>query len=196
MMKRIFKQATLEPCRVEVAMMKAAWGRSPRVTYDELSPHREVEDIILRGPDPNATDNPEGRSLYEMWQEIECVNWPIARFFPYCMQISEILQTACVLHGCIPPRVGRVILTKLPPGGRIYEHADEGPVPAFYRRFHACLQGGSGNIFSCADQVVSMKENEIWEVDVRERHAVLNKERDDRVHLIVDIERQESRRAA
>jgi len=88
-----------------------------------------------------------------------------------------------------PLRLGRVILTRLAPGLTIQAHRDEGPVPEFYRRFHLVVQGGPANIFMIEDEVQVMETKEMWECDVREMHTVINLMEQDRIHLIVDIER-------
>ena len=69
-------------------------------------------------------------------------------------------------------------------------------MPEFYSRFHVCLAGGAGNIFTVGDEVKAMRPGEIWEVDVRNEHGVINMETHDRIHLIVDVERPATEKAA
>jgi aspartyl/asparaginyl beta-hydroxylase (cupin superfamily) len=88
-----------------------------------------------------------------------------------------------------PLRLGRVIMTRLPPGKSIHPHRDEGPVPEFYKRFHLVVQGGDENVFMIEDEVKPMQSGEMWETDVRQMHTVINLMDQDRIHLIVDIER-------
>ena len=62
-------------------------------------------------------------------------------------------------------------------------------MPGFYKRFHLVVQGGDENVFLIEDEVKIMQTGQMWETDVREMHTVINLMNQDRIHLIVDIER-------
>lgn len=176
-----------EPIRRELKSQPLLWGTSPRVTF-KGSPHADTNDIILRGP-----AGFEYKSLQELHEEIACEDYPAGELMQNTMKIAYnlawLLSPEEMRHLDSPLRLGRVIMTKLPPGRTIHPHADEGPVPAFYRRFHLVIEGGDENIFIIQGEVQPMQSSEMWETDVREMHTVINLMEHDRIHLIVDIER-------
>jgi len=178
--------STLPICN-ELRSQPLLWGKSPRVMFPG-SPHVDTQDIILRGPKDYHT-----RSLQELHLAIDCEDYPAGELMPKTMTIARnlayLLSSDEMKHLDSPLRLGRVIMTKIEPGKTIHPHADEGPVPEFYRRFHLCIEGGEFNIFMIRGEVQAMEAGEMWETDVREIHTVVNLMETDRIHLIVDIER-------
>jgi len=86
--------------------------------------------------------------------------------------------------------LGRVIVSRLPPGGRILRHADRDGeyVQASDRaRYHVVLQGLPGSLYTCGDETVCMQDGEIWWFNAHEEHEVINNSADDRIHLLVDV---------
>lgn len=175
------------PIREELHSQPLLWGKSPRVTF-QGSPHADTEDIILRGP-----VGFEYKSLQELHEELQCQDYPAGELMKKTVTIANnlayLLSSPEMRHLDSPLRLGRVIMTKLKPGKTIHPHADQGPVPEFYRRFHLCIEGGDENIFMIQGEVQSMQSGDMFETDVREVHTVINLMEHDRVHLIVDIER-------
>jgi hypothetical protein len=171
----------------ELKSQPLLWGQSPRVTF-EGSPHSDTNDIILRGP-----TGQEYKSLQELYFEIACEDYPTVELMPKTIQIANnlayLLSPIEMRELGSPLRLGRVIMTRLPPGKSIHPHRDEGPVPEFYKRFHLVVQGGNENVFMIEDEVKPMQSGEMWQTDVREMHTVINLMDRDRIHLIVDIER-------
>ena len=174
------------PVRRELAAQPLAWGRSPRVTFPG-SPHADAEDIILRGP-----VGAEYKTLQELHQELSCEDYPAGELFPKTLAMAYNLAYLMSDPGArdeYPLQLGRVILTKLEPGKTIHPHRDEGAVPEFYRRICMVVQGGDENVFMIEGEVQPMQTSEMWETDVRQMHTVINLMDQDRIHLIVDIER-------
>lgn len=184
---KVGKQFTVEPILQELRSQPLLWGKSPRVIFPG-SPHVDTEDIILRGP----TGYPY-KSLEELHVELACDDYPAGELMKDTLKIANnlayLLSSDEMRHLDSPLRLGRVIMTKIHPDKTIHPHRDEGPVPEFYRRFHLAVQGGFDNIFMIRGEVQRMETGEMWECDVREMHTVINLMEDDRIHLVVDIER-------
>jgi len=151
------------------------WSQSPRVTFPG-SPHRDTQDIILRGPiEPYTSDMPT------LHRQLECEDYAMSIFPDTQELVSDMFAKN---KGT---KLGRVILAKLPPGGVVHPHADEGPVPEKYTRFHAIIQAGPGSWFLVGDQAENMTTGQIWIANVLDKHCVVNLDDEARVHLIVDI---------
>lgn len=183
---RIGRSFDPSPIWEDLRSQPLMWDRSPRVTFPG-SPHADVEDIILRGP-----VGFEYKSLQELHQELMCQDYPAGELMPQCLTIARNLAYLLSdpgIRDSHPLQLGRVILTKLSPNKTIHPHRDEGPVPEFYRRICMVIQGGNENIFMIEGEVCPMQTGEMWETDVRRMHTVINLMEDDRIHMIVDIER-------
>jgi hypothetical protein len=84
-------------------------------------------------------------------------------------------------------RLGRVMINKIEPGGRIFRHADT-PVHAdYYSRFHIVLESHPGVEFHCGDEAVYMPTGSVWWFNNALEHEVINASPGDRIHMIVDI---------
>ena len=84
-------------------------------------------------------------------------------------------------------RLGRVIITRLPPGKTITPHVDSGSHAEYYDRYHVTLQNNPGSIFRCGNEHVFMATGDIWWLDNSIEHEVINNSVDDRITMIVDI---------
>lgn len=82
---------------------------------------------------------------------------------------------------------GRIMLTRLPPGGQIHRHADEGAYAERFQRFHVCLDADHGSRFECGDESVHMAPGELWWFNHQIPHQVVNAGERNRLHLIVDM---------
>jgi GNAT superfamily N-acetyltransferase len=84
--------------------------------------------------------------------------------------------------------LGRVMLTRLPPGGRISEHQDEGPYADLYERVHLCIDASLGeNYFYVGKDHFIPAPGELWWLNHKQPHSVHNNGIIPRIHLIVDV---------
>ena len=159
------------------------WNRDNfRTTYTG-TPHRDVDDILLRFSSPDKTTDPDhlvgvledtGPVFYPAWQAL-----PQAR--PIVFDLMRRIEAVSL---------GRVIITRLRPGARIAPHADtDGAYVARDDglRFHVVLQGLPGSLYHCGGETVQMLSSQVWWFAHKEVHSVENNSADDRLHLLVDF---------
>lgn len=84
-------------------------------------------------------------------------------------------------------QLGRVLITRLKPGGKIASHVDGGLPVDFYNRYVIALQNLPGSMFIIEDEEVSFKAGEVWWINNKAEHSVVNNSTDDRIVCIVDI---------
>jgi hypothetical protein len=84
-------------------------------------------------------------------------------------------------------RLGRVLLAKLPPGGRVYPHDDAGLYVDYYKRVVIPIQSDAGNWSRIGDEFMMMPVGEAWIYDYKTEHEAMNESNDDRVHLFIDV---------
>jgi len=84
----------------------------------------------------------------------------------------------------------RIRLMRLNPGGHIRRHSDPlHTIDPLLVRLHVPIVSNPDVHFMVNDQRISMQPGETWHVDVRFPHAVENRGRTARVHLVMDLVR-------
>ena len=83
-------------------------------------------------------------------------------------------------------QIGRVLVTRLHPGGKIGAHKDFGAYHDFYDRFHICI-GGKGCHFRSGKEVVKMMPGEVWWFYNNVEHEVWNESDSERDHIVIDL---------
>lgn len=84
-------------------------------------------------------------------------------------------------------QLGRVIITRIPPGKCITPHIDGGAPATFYTRYQIVLKSGPGCLFQIEDEGVTFRPGEVWWINNRAEHSVVNNSADERIVVIVDI---------
>lgn len=140
-------------------------------------PFEDVETIFLRFPPASVTEIERSSK-----DQHECV-W----------MDGAIHLTAArgIIFGLMNrvdgERLGRVMINKIRPGGRIFPHADTPIHAEYWQRFHCVLQSSPGCTFRAGDEVRQWPVGTIFWFDNSQEHEVINNSSDDRIHLIIDI---------
>lgn len=156
------------------------WNQNKFRTSFPNTPHVDVDDILIRFSDPakcDTTSNVIGDDT-PIWHEA-------AHKLPQVKPIVLDLMRRVDAY-----ELGRVLITRLPPGGRILPHVDNDG--SYVRtadrvRYHVVLQGLPGSLYRTGDETVCMRTGECWLFNPLLEHEVLNNSTDDRVHLLVDV---------
>ena len=80
----------------------------------------------------------------------------------------------------------RCILTRLIAKGQITPHADQGFSLEQSHRIHIPIVTNEGVLFQVGEESVHMKAGELWEINNRRVHSVVNHGDESRVHMILD----------
>lgn len=186
--KLIAEGLDVAPLLAKIAEHPELWLEHTERQNIPGSPHKDTETIYLRwardqsvmGGFYDLTCEDHVGTITKLSPEIyDVVNFALRGIFPDLDQ-SDLGTMAIINH-----RIGRVIITKMRPGGIITPHVDEGPYADRYDRFHVCLQGWS--CFMCGDDSRAMGPGQLWWFNHKLEHAVDNGPRD-RIHLIIDVE--------
>lgn len=162
------------PIMIELQRNSDLWDENTLRTKHPGTAHAEVSDIWIRFNDTDISSvdvvNDKDTIPYRAWKDLPSVK-PL--IFALMNQVGAI-------------RLGRVIITKLPPGKTITPHVDGGAPATYYQRYQVALQCLPGNKFIIGDEEVSFRTGEIWQINNREIHSVVNNSADDRIVMIVD----------
>jgi hypothetical protein len=146
-------------------------------------PFGDTESVILRFPPRSVHETEAALKAHESnFDQHENVDQPV-----FAMLIEARVLIFDLMAFVQGERLGRCMINKLRPGGRIYPHADTPVHAAYWDRFHIVLQSAPGSNFRCGDEVINMQAGECWWFNNLVEHEVTNNSGDDRIHLIVDI---------
>lgn len=146
-------------------------------------PFGDTESVILRFPPRTVHETEEALRQHQAhFDQHENVDQPVFKDLPEARALVFNLMAA--VQG---ERLGRVMINKLRPGGRIFPHADTPVHAEYWDRFHIVLQSAPGSNFRCGDETVHMDNGEVWWFNNRLEHEVTNNSTDDRIHMIVDV---------
>ena len=165
----------VEPLK-QVLDKTSLWDKFPFRRLND-SPHREMVDIWARYND--IQPYLKSGDLTHFNDEHDSV-WYRSEITPYVKKIAY--QIMSHVNG---ERLGGILITKLPPNGQIYPHADSGWHARFYDKFYVCVKDqGSKFIFDSGE--IKPKEGEVYWFDNSRTHAVKNTNAE-RIAMIVCI---------
>lgn len=148
------------------------WGEIKVREQYPGSAHSDTETIYLRGP----------TSLEGIFDNLDCE--------PYA-SIEKLGAALRITYSAVSRLVGvrelgRVMIVRLKPGGRILRHVDEGGYARFYARFHYVVKTSPGCLFTCGPDQVHMAAGQTWWFNHQVEHSVINMSEEERIHLIFD----------
>lgn len=177
---KIAEGVDVTPLMHSVMRQPELWNQNTFRTTFPNTPHVDVDDIWLRFTDPEkckAVGNVIGDD-YPIWLPPA---QKLREAFPIILDLMRRVEAY---------ELGRVLISRIKPGGRILPHAD---VDGSYvqtndrARYHVVLQGLPGSMYRTGDETVCMRTGECWWFNAHEVHEVVNNSSDDRVHLLVDV---------
>lgn len=146
-------------------------------------PFGEVETIMLRFPVKGVYETEEElKNHLSTYDPHECIDYP-----PY-----KILHEARPLIMSLMSRVGgerlgRCMINKVAPGGRIFPHIDTKSHTDYYSRHHIVLETNPDSVFRSGDEAPMWRQGDVFWFDNAQEHEVQNRGATDRIHLVVDI---------
>ena len=172
---KIFEGLDVVPLLSALATKPHLWNQNDLRTTFPGSPHAECDDIWLFFNDVPADPLEVANDIlvrpYPAWSEL-----PQAHAL-----VFDLMRRVNGVH------LGRVLITRLAPGGRIPEHTDQGAPADYYQRFQIAIQALPGCLFGVGEEVVQFSMGECWWIDNCQPHSVVNNSADDRLAMVVDI---------
>lgn len=142
-----------------------------------LSPHAAMKDIWVR-----YNDIAKYTELSKFNDEHDSVWYPVIESIPEVKPL--VFRLMQQVQG---ERLGGVLITKVPPGGRIGVHTDAGWHAGYYSKFYIPIQNNCGAVFGFADGEIRPNLGEVWCFDNSVPHWVENESTEDRLSMIVCI---------
>lgn len=170
------------PISVDVSALKQSlidhaflFDQHPERRCSYASPHNGMTDIWVRynqhdriGPSFNDEHVP-------IW-------------YPCIKHIPQVVPVVAQLMQFVAGEMlGGVLITKLPPGGKIARHIDYGWHAGYYDKFYIPIKNADGSVFAFDDGVINPEEGEVYWFDNSVPHWVENNSDEDRISMIVCI---------
>lgn len=155
----------------ELTKCNHLWDEHPQRRTFEGSPHKEMTDIWVR----------YGKIDLQVEHESEWYN--SAKLLPSVKELAFALMAA--IKG---ERLGGILITKLPAGGKIAPHIDRGWHASHYDKFYVPIKNEPGCIFGFEkENIVDAIPGECYYFDNSVTHWVENNSSEDRIALIICI---------
>lgn len=174
---KIAEGLEVSPIAMAIHLHPELWNQYGQRKAYEGSPHLAMSDIWVRFNDPKNLE-----LGYDKFTGQHDSVW-----YPSINDLAPIKPLVFWLMGKVmATRLGGVLITKIPPKGRILPHADKGWHPEYYNcKVYVPIQSNAGCQNRVGDERVSMKVGEAWYFNNLVEHEVVNEGDDDRITLIV-----------
>ena len=184
--QRLAADINVNPLLHSIMRQQHLWKEDTYLRDYPQGPFAQIETIMLRFPSRSVHETEEALAKHlENFDQHENIDQPAYALLTDARPLVRALMTQ--VHG---ERLGRVLINKIRPGGRIFPHADEPVHAEYWDRYHFVLQSTPGCLFRCGDETVNMKTGEVWWFQNQIEHEVVNNGSDDRIHMVVDIRTQ------
>lgn len=158
----------------EVNAHPELWNQHAFRTELPNGPFPDCSDIILQYNDVD---------IYPR-QELETILYPAG------VVLTKTYKAASTLMWELSrSRMGRVMVTKLPPEGVIKPHKDSELFTKYYDRFHFCLADNDKTVFRCGDELFKPQPGQVFWFNNALEHEVINAGETDRLTMIVDLKK-------
>jgi hypothetical protein len=175
------------PLHLDVHLLKKAleknsdlFGKYPYRGEAPGSPHSEMTDIWVRYNDI--------KPYLESGDFTEFANEHDSVWYDAYYRLPEVKKPIFdVMNAVNGERLGGVLITKLPPGGKITKHVDGGWHAAYYDKYYVAIKNSYGAKFCFEDGVIDPREGDVYWFDNSKPHWVENNTDDDRIAMIICI---------
>jgi hypothetical protein len=148
------------------------------------SPHRESTDIWIRYNAIEKVTSVDKQLNAEHPANSE--HRPV--WYPAYYQLPDIRHLLFDLMRLVEgEELGTVLLVKIPPKQRIYDHTDAGWSAEYYEKYYIPIQSFPGNSFNFPDGSIIPSVGEVYWFDNSVTHNAINDSTEDMVMLIATI---------
>lgn len=173
---KVAEGVDVEPLRVQVAVRPELWNTHPQRTSVE-SPHYGVDDIWVRY-----------RALEDLKERHHFREPHFAVFYPAWHALPALHPIVfALMHKVKAVYLGGILITRIPPGGRVKPHHDRGSWHAEYlnMKVYVPIQSNEHCVNYCEDETEVMRPGTVYHFDNLRMHSVENNGETARITAIV-----------
>ncbi|WP_232256151.1 aspartyl/asparaginyl beta-hydroxylase domain-containing protein [Caballeronia glathei] len=177
-----------------ISMNPDLWTADTFLRNYPQGPFGDTDTIMLRFPEIQTGMSEDEIELYKQnqlagYDQHESIAYPawskLTQAHAFVFDLARFVEAT---------RIGRVMVNRIRPGGRIFRHADTAEHVRYWRRFHLVIQGQPGAVIYCGEEKDGSKDETIqmltgrlfWfrnELD----HEVRNESSVDRISMVMDF---------
>jgi hypothetical protein len=175
-MKHLLRIATgwdITPLLLDLKRHPFLWNAHRERTVAVGTPHSQVDDIWVRYNPAGGTDQHTPHD--SVW-------YPAYSYLPGLRPIIRGL-----MHAVGGERLGGVLITRIPPGGQVLPHCDNGWHAEYYDKFAVQVASHPQQAFCYADGELATAPGDVYWFNNQESHWVRNDSPVERITLIVCI---------
>lgn len=182
--------AGLDPIPLLLAIKRRGepglWREDTYLRDYPQGPFGDTETIMLRFPAKRVAETEAELAAYGLSDsQHESIEYPNWHLLPEAHPIVFGLMASVKAT-----RLGRVMINRVRPGGRIARHADTPAHTEYYTRFHFVLQSSPGALLHCgsgeAAEVSNYLPGTVFWFNNKLEHEVVNNGSVDRIHMVMD----------
>lgn len=182
--KKIATGVDVKGIMAELTANPQLWGQHSIRKTAPGSPHTGMTDIWVRYNDVAPY---EASGDYRGFNDQHIPIW-----YPAWDALPSLQPLVFALSSAVRGEmIGGVLITKIPPGGRIERHTDSSWHVDYFDKFYLSLQSAPGAIFGCEHdgetEILNPEIGDIWRFDNRMLHWVVNDSPVDRITCIICI---------
>lgn len=166
------------PLALQIERHPDLWNQHAGRTEGYASPHQRIDDIWVRY---NHWSNFDG-DMAAFNEAHESVWYPAATQLPAVRDI--VFPIMARVHG---ERLGGVLITRIPPGGRVEPHTDHGWHAEYYAKYAVQIKSARGQAFCFEGEQLATKPGDVYWFDNAHKHWVVNDSDVERMTMIVCI---------
>jgi hypothetical protein len=162
----------VEPLRWQLLQNKHLWNINTLRTSDVNSPHHKVDDIWVRYGKGNVSiDEPHESVWYDSARELSAAN-------QLAFQVMQMVSGE---------RLGGILITRVPPGGKVLPHVDKGWHANYYEKYAIQIDSNEDQHFGYEDGKHVTKPGDLYWFNNSKSHWVINDSKEARITLIICI---------
>jgi hypothetical protein len=177
-----------------ISMDPELWTADTFLRNYPQGPFGDTDTIMLRFPEIQTGMNEEEIEMYKQnklagYDQHESIAYPawskLTQAHRFVFDLAQFAQAT---------RIGRVMVNRIRPGGRIFRHADTPEHVRYWRRFHLVIQGQPGAVIYCGaekdgskDETLQMLTGRLFWFRNELEHEVRNESSVDRISMVIDL---------
>lgn len=174
-----------------IAMEPDLWTADTFLRNYPQGPFGDTDTIMLRFPEIQKGMTEKQIERYKAnklagYDQHEAIAWPawskLTQAHNFVFDLARFVEAT---------RIGRVMINRIRPGGRIFRHADTPEHVKYWRRFHLVLQGQPGAVIFCGDgsgdESLQMTTGRLFWFNNALEHEVRNESSVDRLSMVIDL---------
>ena len=176
---QIAQEIDVDALRLAIESNPQLFGRHNARAAAYGSPHAEMTDIWVRYNDI-ANIGPRFNDAHDsVWYPAYCA---LPEIKPIIFGLMKFVSGE---------RLGGVLITKLPPGGKIATHVDRNWHADYYEKFYIPIKNEPGAVFRFPSGDICPRQGDVYWFDNAVPHSVANDSDQDRIALVVCIKTSE-----